>query len=373
MSSTTRILAWIRGLFVFGLLYLFLVGVRLLESGVKLNGEELQRTLVQNADNPIAALFVGILATVLVQSSSATTATIVGFVATGLLPIDVAVPMIMGANIGTTVTNTLVSLAHVRRSEEFRRAFTAATMHDFFNVMAVAVFLPLEIATHFLQNTAHAIATFLFGDSADMTYPNPIKDAVKWFGKQLQGQLERVFSTDASLGAAMLILGMGLVIVSLIFITKNMRNLVASRIERSLNSALQKAGWIGIIVGAIITMSVQSSSITTSILIPLVASGILAVRSAYPITLGANVGTTITALLAAFSSGSVAGLEIALVHTLFNVLAIFLIYPWPKTRFIPVMAAERLADVAIRNKVVAVLYVGGSFVLLPVVGILVLS
>ena len=73
------------------------------------------------------------------------TSVIVGLVATGEVPVHTAVPMIMGANIGTTVTNTIVSLAHITRPQEFRRAFAAATVHDAFNFMAVAIFLPLEI------------------------------------------------------------------------------------------------------------------------------------------------------------------------------------------------------------------------------------
>jgi solute carrier family 34 (sodium-dependent phosphate cotransporter) len=374
MTVAKRTPTWIRAIIVIGLLYLFLAGVGLLEAGVKLNGEGLMSSLVENASNPLVALFVGILATVLVQSSSATTATIVAFVAAGTLPVDVAVPMIMGANIGTTVTNTLVSLGHVRRSDEFRRAFTAATMHDFFNVMAVAIFLPLEIATGLLETSAGRLAGFFFGDGdSGGAFKSPIKSAVKWFGTQVRDALELLFSSDAVVGGLMVLIGIFLVLLSLTFITKNMRLLVASRIERSLNSALEKAGWIGIFVGLVVTMSVQSSSITTSILIPLVASGILAVRSAYPITLGANIGTTVTALIAALGAGSVAGLQIAFVHTLFNVFAILLIYPWKGTRFLPVSAAEYLAGLAIKNKSIVFAYVGGGFILLPIVGILVLS
>ncbi len=364
----------IRVIVVVGLLYLFLAGVGLLEAGVKLNGEGAMNSLVENASNPLVALFVGVLATVIVQSSSATTATIVAFVAAGTLPVDVAVPMVMGANIGTTVTNTLVSLGHVRQSDEFRRAFSAATMHDFFNLMAVAIFLPLEIATNFLENSAGRLATFFFGDGASGgSFKSPIKSAVKWFGAQVKDFLELFFSSDAVIGGLMIFIGIVLVLLSLTFITKNMRMLVASRIEHSLNSSLEKAGWIGIIVGLLVTMSVQSSSITTSILIPLVASGILAIRSAYPITLGANIGTTVTALIAALGAGSVAGLQIAFVHTLFNVFAILLIYPWNRTRFLPVSAAEFLAGMATRNKSIVFVYVVGMFVVLPIAGILVLS
>jgi len=110
---------------------------------------------------------------------------------------------------------------------------------------------------------------------------------------------------------------------------------------------------------------VQSSSITTSILIPLVASGLLVVTNAYPITLGANVGTTITALLAAFAAGTVDGLSIALVHLGFNVLGILILYPIPAIRHIPVRLAGSLARIAMNRKWIAIVYVVMIFIAFP--------
>jgi len=146
---------------------------------------------------------------------------------------------------------------------------------------------------------------------------------------------------------------------------------VAARIERSLNAALARSGLVGMAVGMIVTIAVQSSSITTSILIPLVASGILVVRNAYPITLGANIGTTITALLAALAAGATAGLTIAVTHTLFNVVGIVLIYSIPRLRYVPVELADRLAGFVMKRKSLAVAYTFGVFVVVPIVGIVV--
>ena len=143
-----------RAALVLGLIYVFLVGVSSLESGIKLLGADVQETLFSTVRNPLAGLFVGILGTVLVQSSSASTSVIVGLVASGVLGFEFAVPMVMGANIGTTVTNTLVSLAHLRRSAEFMRAFAAAVVHDFFNVVIVLVLLPLELLTGAISGLA---------------------------------------------------------------------------------------------------------------------------------------------------------------------------------------------------------------------------
>ena len=361
-----------RAVLVVVLLYMFLVGVKLLESGVKGLGSDTAGGLFDGITNPLAALFVGILATVLVQSSSVTTATIVGLVAAGQLPMETAVPMIMGANIGTSVTNTIVSLAHARKSDEFRLAFSAATMHDFFNLIAVAVLLPLELATGFLQKTATWIAGLLPGGQ-DATFNSPIKGAVKWGAQQIQRLIEPMTSSETAAGIALIVVGIAIIFFALTYITKNMKVLIAARIERSVNAALAKSSLVGIAVGVLVTVAVQSSSITTSILVPIVASGMLLVRNAYPITLGANIGTTITALIAALATGSIDGMTIALVHLLFNVVAILVVYPWGRIRYVPVILAEKLAGIAVTRKWIAVAYTTIMFIVVPIAGILVLS
>ncbi len=374
LTTETGFLAnrWLRTALVIGLLYLFLVGVKLLESGVKGLGDDTAGGLFSNISNPIAALCVGILATVLVQSSSVTTATIVALVGTGQLPIATAVPMIMGANIGTTVTNTIVAMAHARESDDFRRALAAASMHDFFNLIAVAILLPLELITGFLQNTATWLAEHLPGGS-DARFESPIKEAVGWGADIVQDLIESLISNETTLYIALILVGIGIIFVTLTYITKNMKTLIADRIERSVNASLEKSSLVGMGVGVIVTIGVQSSSITTSIIVPLVASGLLLVRNAYPITLGANVGTTVTAFIAALATDSSAAMSIAIVHLLFNVLGITIIYPWKRIRYIPVDLAERLSDIAVRRKWIAVAYTVVVFIVVPFAGILVLS
>jgi len=374
-SSTSHrsLPAPIRAVFVLGLLYLFLAGVKLLESGIKGLGKGFTDALFESVSNPVAGLCVGILTTVLVQSSSVTTATVVGLVAGGVVPVEAAVPMIMGANIGTTVTNTLVALANLRNTEGFRRAFAAATMHDFFNVIAVAVILPVELLTGFLSNTSARLARLVSGQAElGGSFELPIKPAIKWLANVLGTPVEWVTESEQAIAVSLVVLGIGFIFLTLTLITKNMRLLVANRIERSLNAALAKSGLIGMFVGMVVTVAVQSSSITTSILIPLVASGVLLVRNAYPITLGANIGTTITALLAALAAGTVDGLTIAFTHTLFNIAGIALVYALPRTRYIPVQLAERLADVATRQRWAAIAYVVGAFILVPIIGVVIL-
>jgi len=361
-----------RAAIVIGLIYIFLVGVSSLEAGIKVMGADTQEQLFSAVTNPIAGLCIGILGTVLVQSSSASTSVIVGLVASGALEVRYAVPMVMGANIGTTVTNTLVSLGHVRNSNEFRRALAAATVHDFFNLLAVAILLPLEIATNLITSIAEWISEMLVGSSGT-EWKSPIKAWVKEPVGWIQDGLSWLGVEGNLLGSLMVVVGLMIILAALALITKNMRKLVADRVERSLNSILGKAGGsVAMLLGVVITIAVQSSSITTSILIPLSAAGVITLRNAYPVTLGANVGTTITALLAALASASPEALTVGLAHTTFNVLGILILYVLPFFRDVPIRAAEKLADIAVERRTVAVAYVVVMFIVLPLIGVAVL-
>ncbi|MEZ5381955.1 MAG: Na/Pi symporter [Microthrixaceae bacterium] len=368
-QTTREMPTWARGLLVGGLLYLFLVGVSVLENGISSLGSGVQEQLFTSVRNPIAGLCIGILATVLAQSSSVTTATIVGLVGTGLLSVEAAVPMILGANIGTTVTATLVSLGHLRRSNEMRDAFAAATVHDYFNLLAVAVLLPLELATHFLARSAAWLSERLVGSSG-ATFDSPIKAAVKGPAEAMGSLAERLGASGTLLGVLLVALGLASIFVSLAFITKNMRALVADRVEQSINALLGRGGGAtAMLLGLIITMAVQSSSITTSVMVPLAASGVLSIRSVYPVALGANVGTTITALLASLATSRPEALTIALVHTLFNVSGIALFYPVPALREIPIRLAIRTGEIAAERPGAIVASVGIVFVAIPAIGV----
>ncbi len=367
---------WVRLLLVLILLYIFLTGVKALESGIKAFGEDFTNSLFQRASNPLAGLFVGVLATVAVQSSSVTTSAIVGLVGAGSLPVELAVPMIMGANIGTTVTNTLASLGFLRRTDEFRRAFAGATMHDFFNICNVAVMLPLELLTGVLTKTATWIAdavgglfTFEYGESG-----GALKTAVKAPARLMESLLDRLGCGDHLTGALLLVFGLVLIFLALAYITRNMKLVMAGRIERSMNAVLSKGGGLAAItIGMIVTVAVQSSSITTSVLVPMIAAGVLTLRNAYPMTLGANIGTTITALLASLAAEIPAGMVIALVHLLFNLSGLLVWYVVPGLRGVPLALAEKVAVIAERRKSFVVVYVVGVFVIIPLVGVLVLQ
>jgi solute carrier family 34 (sodium-dependent phosphate cotransporter) len=361
----------LRAVLAIAFLYLFLVGVGLLESGIAALGRDLQEQLFGRVSNPIAGLCVGILATVLVQSSSVSTATIVGLVGSGLLGVDEAVPMIMGANIGTTVTNTLASLGHVRQTKDFERAFAAATVHDFFNIIAVAILLPLEITTKIISELAESLSELLIGGSG-ATYESPVRAWVKTPVRWIDDLLEGLGISGNWLGLLLIALALALIFVSLSQITANMRKVIASRLEESLNEILARGGGLlAMAVGVLVTIAVQSSSITTSILVPLAGAGVLSLRNAYPVTLGANVGTTITALLASLAAARPEALTVALAHTIFNVSGIMILYPLPRIREVPLRAAEGLARMAARNRSLVAGYTIGVFLVVPALGVVI--
>jgi solute carrier family 34 (sodium-dependent phosphate cotransporter) len=361
----------LRAVLVVSMLYIFLVGVSLLETGIAGLGAGFQDGLVREIANPLSGLFAGIILTVLVQSSSVSTATIVGLVGAGTLDVSLAVPMIMGANIGTTVTNTLASLGSVRRRDEFQRALTAATMHDFFNVLAVIVLLPLELLTGAFTRVALALTRLLRGSEVVLEPgPSRLRSAVKapvTFLRDLVSDL----GVPTRIGAVLLlVIGLALIFLALVLITRNMRQLVRGSVERAMNHIVGRGGGaVGIVIGLLVTVAVQSSTITTSILVPLVAAGLLTARSAYPITLGANVGTTVTALIASLAVTQPAGLTIALVHTLFNVTALVIVFPVRAIREVPVRLAERFARIAANHPTLVGGYLLGLFVIIPLVGI----
>ncbi len=364
-----------RALLVIFFLYVFLVGISLIEAGISSMGSGFQARLLEEISNPLSGLAVGILMTVLVQSSSVSTSTIVGMVGSGALPLELAVPMVMGANVGTTITSTVAALASIRRSEEFRRAFSAATIHDFFNLFGVIILLPLELATHVLSRAAIALTEVFRGSGVSTSTSttgdgSAIRDAV-----QVPAEwIEQVLGNMPGRGIIYLVVALALIFVALVMITKNMRKIVASGVERVLNTLIGRGGGlIGIFVGIGVTIAVQSSSITTSILVPLVASGVLSLYSAFPITVGANIGTTVTAIIASLAVVRPEGLTIALVHFLFNVFAMVLIFPIRQIRVIPIRLAQGLADLAVHNRMYVAAYVFTVFLIIPIMLVFLLN
>ncbi|MDH3627332.1 MAG: Na/Pi symporter [Acidobacteriota bacterium] len=370
-ASSSPLATLSRVVTVMGLLLVFLVGVKCLGGGFKMLGHDVLDSFFAATSNPFIALMVGILATTLVQSSSVTTAMIVGLVAApdNPLPIANAVPMIMGANIGTTVTNTIVSMAHMGRPEEFRRAFSVATCHDFFNYMIVVTLLPLELMTGFLRRSATGLADLL-GDISGVKYESPLKSLLKKLVAPIKDGAAALSDAEQIQGIIIILVSAVLIFVSLWLLVRTLRAVLQTRVEVSLNRVLGSSIVLSVIVGIIVTVMVQSSSITTSLLVPLAGAGVITARQAFPITVGANIGTTVTALLASMAvsgENAEAGIIIALVHLGFNLSGTFLVLPFPRIRAIPVRFSTMLAESAVRSKKWPIFYVIMLFYILPAI------
>ncbi|WKD26544.1 Na/Pi symporter [Halomonas sp. KG2] len=358
---------WLSWLIVIGLVYLLLAAVGAIGDGFKAATASNAKELFSFATNPMIGLVIGVVATALIQSSSTVTAIIVGMVAGGL-PVSIAIPLIMGANIGTSLTSTIVSLGHVRSGEEFRRAFSAATVHDAFNIVAVAILLPLEMMFGFLEKTSALLAGFFVSDaSVDMKSVNFMKMAISPATDVLSASVSWL-PNQVWMGVALIVIGVALILFVVTAIGKVLRKVMVGKARDIMHASVGRGPVSGMCSGAIITLLVQSSSTTTALIVPLAGTGVFNLRQVYPFTLGTNVGTCITALLAATAiSGptAVLAMQIALVHLMFNLVGILTIYGLPFLRGIPPSIATGLAELAQKNKLYVVAYILGVFFVLP--------
>jgi sodium-dependent phosphate cotransporter len=350
-----------------GLLYAFFVGLDLMGLAFTLFGRGFAETLVEQTANPFVGLFAGILATTLVQSSSTTTSMTVGLVAAGALTVEGAIPIIMGANIGTSVTNTLVSMAHVTRRTEFERAFAGATVHDLFNWLAVLILLPIEMATGYLARASVFLEGVLEGVGGIQLF-NPLRAIVRPVA-------ERFAELLGQSGGLTLALGVVLLIASLKLLVDLLKRIMTAQAESLLHRTLFRSLGAAVLAGLVMTVMVQSSSITTSVMIPLVGAGVVTLEQLFPYTIGANVGTTITAMLAALSTGNSAAVAVAFSHLLFNISGALLIYVPRPIRALPLAGSRYLGRLACRKRILAGAYIliffyGLPFLLLFLTGVI---
>lgn len=323
-------------------------------SAFKFLGKGFAETLLQTTASPLIGLFIGILATSIVQSSSTTTSLTVGIVAAGGLTIEGAIPIIMGANIGTTITNTLVATAHIYRPEEMRRAFAVSTVHDWFNLFAVIVIFPLQVSTNIIGISSSYLA-MLFSNVGGFELFNPLQSIIK-------PSVELIVDVVGKSGVILLIIALALLFLTLRYIVINLKALVIGKIETFFDQILFKTSVRAMLIGLVFTVLVQSSSITTSLVVPLAGAGILTIHQIYPYTLGANVGTTVTAMLAAMVTGQITAVTVAFAHFLFNVFGMIIFWP---LRMIPIYCAEKLAEYSVRSKLIPIAYIILVFFLIP--------
>jgi sodium-dependent phosphate cotransporter len=350
-------------------LYLFLVGIGGMGYSFKLFGKEFSGKILKATSDPLIGLFIGILATTIVQSSSTTTSIIIGMVAAEAIGVRSAIFMVMGANIGTTVTAKLVSLGHITRKAEFRRAFAASSVHDGFNAITVAILFPLEYFFHILEHAATWMGR-IFVNVTGITNPeNYLKKITQPTIEALADMLDKV---------PWLVLLVSVIITFLMLwaIVKLLQSLVLKKLEAFFDAFLFRNAAIAFVVGMFLTVLVQSSSITTSLIVPLAGAGVLRLQQIFPFTIGANIGTTVTGLLAALAVAGqpgidpklvVAGATVAFAHFLFNASGALIFMPFKKLRELPILFAEWLAELCIRNRFIPIVFIILVFYIIPII------
>ncbi len=342
--------------FLLALLYTFFVSISLMGASFKFFGTSFAEQLLTTTSNPFTGLFIGVLATSLVQSSSTITAMTVVLVAGGALDVQGAIPIVMGSNVGTSVTNTLVSVGHISRPAEFKRAFAAATMHDFFNLITLLILFPIQLTTNLLGRSASFLALGL-KESGGLELINPLKiivnPSVKW-----------ITELTSESGTWMLVIALLLLFISLRYMVVTLKMLVIGGIERFFDSTLFRNAGRAMVLGLVLTVMVQSSSITTSLAVPLAGAGLLTLRQIFPFTLGSNIGTTITAMMASLVTSDQAAVTVGFAHLLFNIFGIILVWP---IRRIPLYLAETLAAASLWSRMIPFVYIATVFFLIPLV------
>ena len=344
--------------------YLFLVSISLLGASFELMGGGFAEQLLRTAQNPLLGMFIGILATSIMQSSSTVTSITVGLAAGGALDVQAAIPIVMGSNVGTTVTNTIVAAGHINRPGEFRRAFSAATLDDVFNLLAIIVLFPLQLYTNFLGLGSTVLAQG-FAQHGGLELFNPLKMVV-------DPMVGLVIQMSSGAGMLVLMLALVMLFLSLRQMVRNLRLLLIGRIEKFFDEAMFKNALTAMLLGVTLTVLVQSSSITTSLIVPLAGAGFLSLAQVFPYVLGANVGTTVTAILAALVTGEEVAVTVAFAHLLFNIAGIMAVWPIQRIREIPVNLARRFGILARRRRWVPLVYIVVVFYFAPLVLILLL-
>uniref|UniRef100_A0AC34FTK4 Sodium-dependent phosphate transporter n=1 Tax=Panagrolaimus sp. ES5 TaxID=591445 RepID=A0AC34FTK4_9BILA len=327
-----------------------------------------------------------------------------------------------GAEMGASIMNALISLTQSGDRSQFRRAFAAATMNDIYNFLCYLVFLPIEILFAPVERLSALIVSPLSHIKAGQiktlnALTDPLldrliqidSDAIRAAalqnstnsGKNLSETFVRrcinmetkeeltfcpynhIFAhstwSDTWIGLTLLAISLGLLVVCLIVIVKIMQDLLAGKIAVILRKLMDKKlpypfGWLTnylvMIVGAIIVVIVQSSSVFRSALTPLVGMGVVTLEKFYPLILGGNVGTTFTGTLAALSADASQlqeTLQIALAQTIYNLFGIFAFYPIPFLRHVPIQLAMKLGDKTAKYRWFALVYIAVVFFIVPAI------
>ena len=347
-------------MYIVAALLLFLFSLDLLITSLQNLGGTTVEIIIMATANPFTALFIGLLVTAMLQSSSTTTAITVALVASKAITIENAIPIIMGANIGTTITSTIVSLGFISKKKEFKRAVAAGTYHDFFNILTTIILFPLEYYYGMLSRLSQYITGHFFIPSSEKAPSADIQGAlaanslshtiIDWIGNSFVVAI-----------AAFLLL-----FLSIILFRKLISSLLHVEAYDRFSQFFFKNYFKAFCWGLGLTAAIRSSTVTTSLVVPLVGKKIVTLKKAVPFILGANIGTTITAFIAAFFNAKTSSaISIAVAHFLFNVLGFLMFYPIPLLRRIPINLAIGLGKLTLRYRLAGFVYILLTFFFIP--------
>jgi sodium-dependent phosphate cotransporter len=341
-----------RAVRIFVYLLLFIIALQFVSAGFQHLGKNLADSILEATSNPFIGLFIGLLITAILQSSSTTTTMAVTLVASGSLPLTNAVPIVIGANIGTTLTSTLVSLSYITKKSEFVRAFSAGIVHDLFNICITLIIFPLELKYQLLSRYSRLLAQ-LFPISEGSFY-------IKGIDKLLQPV--NLLMIEGIGGLLTICLGILLLFATVKLVSKLLYNQWLNRPKQEDTFLSNKMRSFGL--GLIVTSIIQSSSLSTSMMVPLVATGKLSLKRAFSFIIGANLGTTVTALIAAIFQSEIA-LSLAIAHFIFNLVGCALFLSVPYLFKMITYISNQLGIITLRRRLVGITYVLLMFFIIP--------
>ncbi len=357
VAYKVKTLLW-QSLLVIISLFFFFFTISLISSYFKHLGKDTIDSILVTTANPYIGLFIGLLITAIIQSSSTSTSMIVAIVASGSLTLESAVPMILGANIGTTLTSSLVALSFVTTKNAFRRAISAGVIHDFFNIILTIIILPLELIYGLLSNLAALIGNkllqvdFGIGEGLNFSFMSNFE---KWSDLIIGFIPVKTIAT---------ILSFILLFISIRFLSWLIYRKLIGKSQKNLRDYLFKNNLQSFSFGLLLTSAIQSSSVSTSLIVPFVASRKVSLDRCYAFIVGSNLGTTLTALLAALFI-SKAAISVALIHLIFNFTGFLLLFLFKPTRKLPIIMAKYFGRHVQKYRYLGFAYVILIFFLIP--------
>ena len=336
----------------------FLLAIDLMDYAFESLRQDMASSLLLVTTDPFIGLFVGLLLTALIQSSSTSTSMIVALVGANTISLSAAVPLIMGANIGTTLTSTVVSLGYITSKREFRKALSAGIVHDIYNIILIAILFPLEYYYGLLSHTSEALVAGVSGSGGAAFLEN--------ISLTMKGMPELGAYLASLIGNSwvMLVLSFILLFASIKMISSIIYSSLIGSFKNRVQTFVFRNSYRSFAWGGGLTAAVQSSSVTTSLIVPLVATGKVSLSKAFPFIIGANLGTTLTALIAAVSI-SEAAIGVAMVHLLINLIGVVLFLPFRPLRNIPVTLATLFGKLTLRHRIYGFLYIVLMFFIIP--------